>query len=233
MNSKKNDLEKNIELCSQKLDRAEKLIHGLGGERDRWSDMAANLGSRLINITGDVLLSAGTVAYLGAFNVVYRNEIIRDWSDACREEGIKCSDAFSLAATLGDAVEIRAWQIAGLPKDAFSVDNGVIVANARRWPLMIDPQGQAGKWVKNMEKGRDLAVIKYTDPDYLLLLQEAIVHGRPALLENVTSELDPGLEHVLLKQTFIQNGVECILLGDQVVEYNQCFRQELTVLCGP
>ena len=55
---------------------------------------------------------------------------------------------------------LRQWQISGLPKDAFSVDNGVIVANARRWPLMIDPQGQASKWIKSMEKDNDLAVIK-------------------------------------------------------------------------
>ena len=64
MTKKKKDLEDNIELCSQKLDRAEKLIYGLGGERDRWSEMAENLGSRLINITGDVLLASGAVAYL-------------------------------------------------------------------------------------------------------------------------------------------------------------------------
>ena len=64
MTKKKKDLEDNIELCSQKLDRAEKLIYGLGGERDRWSDMAQDLGSRLINITGDVLLASGVVAYL-------------------------------------------------------------------------------------------------------------------------------------------------------------------------
>ena len=24
------------------------------------------------------------------------------------------------------------------------LDNGIMIANARRWPLMIDPQGQAG-----------------------------------------------------------------------------------------
>ncbi|XP_059095302.1 dynein axonemal heavy chain 3-like [Tigriopus californicus] len=224
MTKKKKDLEDNIELCSQKLDRAEKLIQGLGGERDRWREMAAQLGERLLNITGDVLLSAGTVAYLGAFDSVYRLKIIDEWRSKCQEEGIKCSPDFSLTNTLGDPVEIRQWQIAGLPKDYFSVDNGVIVANARRWPLMIDPQGQASKWIKNMEKENRLLVIKYTDPDYLTMLQEAIEKGYPALLENVSNELDPGLETILLRQTFVHNGVDCVLLGDAIVEYNHDFK---------
>ena len=58
-----------------------------------------------------------------------------------KEKGIPCSEDFSLNATLGDPVKIRSWNIAGLPTDAFSVDNGIIISNARRWPLMIDPQG--------------------------------------------------------------------------------------------
>ena len=107
MTKKKKDLEDNIELCSQKLDRAEKLIHGLGGERDRWSEMASNLGTRLLNISGDVLLSAGTVAYLGAFDVVYRGSIVREWQEKCSERGITCSEDFSLTKTLGDLVDIR------------------------------------------------------------------------------------------------------------------------------
>ena len=107
MTKKKKDLEDNIELCSQKLDRAEKLIHGLGGERDRWSEMASNLGTRLLNISGDVLLSAGTVAYLGAFDVVYRGSIVREWQEKCTEQGINCSEDFSLTKTLGDLVHIR------------------------------------------------------------------------------------------------------------------------------
>ena len=103
------------------------------------------------------------------------------------------------------SLQIRQWQIAGLPKDPFSVDNGVIVTNGRRWPLMIDPQGQASKWVKNMEKENSLYAIKYTDPDYMTILQNAIQEGKPALLEGVGEELDPGLEPVLLRQTFTNN----------------------------
>ncbi len=47
---------------------------------------------------------------------------------------------------------VRDWNIKGLPSDAFSTENGVIVTRGRRWPLMVDPQGQALKWIKNMER---------------------------------------------------------------------------------
>ena len=67
---------------------------------------------------------------------------------------------------------------------------------------LLYQQGQASKWVKNMEKENSLYCIKYTDPDYMTPLQAAIQEGRPALLENVGEELDPGLESILLRQTF-------------------------------
>ena len=43
---KKMSLEQNIDLCSKKLDRAEKLIGGLGGEKERWGEAARVLGER-------------------------------------------------------------------------------------------------------------------------------------------------------------------------------------------
>ncbi len=111
-------------------------------------------------------------------------------------------------ATLGDPVKIRAWQIAGLPVDSFSVDNGIIAKSARRWPLCIDPQSQANKWIKNMEKDNRLAVVKLQDPTYSRTLENAIQFGTPILLENVNEELDPVLDNILLKATFKQQGVE-------------------------
>lgn len=71
-------------------------------------------------------------------------------------------------------------------------------------PLMIDPQGQANRWVKNMEKENKLSVIKLTDSDYMRTLENCITFGNPLLLENVGEDLDPSLEPLLLKQTFKQ-----------------------------
>ncbi|XP_055507859.1 dynein axonemal heavy chain 3 [Leucoraja erinacea] len=228
MNNKKKDLEDNIYLCSQKLVRAEKLIGGLGGEKDRWTEAARLLGIRYIDLTGDVLLSSGTVAYLGAFTVDFRVECQTEWQILCQEKIIPCSDNFSLSNTLGDPVKIRAWQIAGLPVDAFSIDNGIITSNSRRWSLMIDPQGQANKWIKNMEKSNRLGVIKLTDTNYVRTLENSIQFGTPLLLENIGEELDPMLEPVLLKQTFKQQGVEVMKVGENIIEYSHDFKFYIT-----
>ena len=69
---------------------------------------------------------------------------------------------------------------------------------------MIDPQGQANKWVKNSEKENKLSVIKLSDSDYMRVMENSIQFGTPVLLENVAEELDPSLEPLLLKQTFKQ-----------------------------
>ncbi|KAF4078180.1 hypothetical protein AMELA_G00196410 [Ameiurus melas] len=224
----KAQLEFQVDLCARKLERAEKLIGGLGGEKTRWSKAADDLQNTYDNLTGDVLISAGVIAYLGTFTAGFRQDCTRDWTKLCKSKKIPSSDDFSLSKTLGDPIKIRAWNISGLPTDSFSIDNGVIVSNSRRWPLMIDPQGQANKWVKNSERENNLNVIKLTDADYMRTLENCIQFGTPLLLENVGEELDPSIEPLLLKQIFKQGGMDCIMLGESVIEYSNDFRFYIT-----
>uniref|UniRef100_A0A674H7Z3 Dynein axonemal heavy chain 12 n=1 Tax=Taeniopygia guttata TaxID=59729 RepID=A0A674H7Z3_TAEGU len=209
-------LEFQVDMCAKKLERAEKLIGGLGGEKTRWNQAACDLQEEYDNLTGDILISAGVIAYLGAFTAGFRQECTKDWSKLCEVR----------SKNLGDPIKIRAWNISGLPTDVFSVDNGVIVDNSRRWPLMIDPQGQANKWIKNFEKDNRLNVIKISDTDYMRTVENCIQFGTPLLLENVGEELDPSLEPLLLKQTFKQ-GI-CIRLGESTIEYSSDFKFFIT-----
>ncbi|KAB1278490.1 POU domain; class 5; transcription factor 1 [Camelus dromedarius] len=124
---KKADLENQVDLCSKKLERAEQLIGGLGGEKTRWSHTALELGQLYVNLTGDILISSGVVAYLGAFTSNYRQNQTKEWTNLCKGRDIPCSDDYSLMGILGEAVTIRAWNIAGLPSDSFSIDNGIII----------------------------------------------------------------------------------------------------------
>lgn len=67
----------------------------------------------------------------------------RDWSD-------HCGTVLQRESAIG-----RARNLQGLPTDSVSINNGVMTVRGKRWPLMIDPQGQGNKWIKKKE-GKDL-----------------------------------------------------------------------------
>ena len=88
--------------------------------------------------------------YLNTIQEEYRSNLVDKWSKHLKQFEIPFNENANLVETLGDPMLIRNWQIAGLPKDNLSIENGVIVQHSRRWPLFIDPQGQANRWIKNM-----------------------------------------------------------------------------------
>lgn len=139
------------------------------------------------------------IAYLGAFTSVFRDQLGTSWVALCQSKNIPSAGKFSLPATLGNAMLIRDWTLFGLPSDNFSVENAIINQKARRWPLFIDPQGQANKWIRNLEKARKIKILKFTNPNYLRDLENAIPYGLPIMMENVGEEMDPAVEPVLAK----------------------------------
>lgn len=42
--------------------------------------------------------------------------------------------------------------------DNFSAENGIIVVRATRWPLAVDPQGQALIWITRLEEVNNIEV---------------------------------------------------------------------------
>lgn len=224
----KKRLEDEIDNCEKKLFRAERLLGGLGGEKIRWSEKAAELNQLLGNVVGDVLLAAGSVAFLGPFTMEFRDEILGEWNKKCQTEEIPCSINFNLIQTLGHPTQIRAWGLCGLPTDSYSLNNAIIVTNARRYSLMIDPQGQANKWIKNLEKDSGLVVIKQIDENYLDTLESALIQGQPVLLENVGQSLDPGLHSILSGNVVQQSDGQFVLFRGKLIEFNGNFRLYMT-----
>eukprot|EP00963_Diacronema_lutheri_P008805 scaffold776_cov347-Pavlova_lutheri.AAC.3 len=225
---KRQDLENQANTCKIHLERAGKLIGGLGGEKIRWQQFVNRLTEDLENVVGDVLLSSAVVAYQGAFTPSYRKILLEQWERCLNQVGILHSRNTSIARTLGDPVTIQCWNAGGLPADDISIENAIIVANSRRWPLMIDPQGQASRWIRNMEKDNGLEVIKVTDKDFLRSLSNCIRFGRVVLLEDIQETLDPSLEPLLLRQTFRHGGGEAIKLGEDIIPYHPNFRLYMT-----
>ena len=231
---KKRNLEDQVTDCSNKLRRAEQLISGLGGEQDRWMALSSSLATMYENVTGDILLSSGMVAYLGTFTSSYRSNAINSWSNLLQSKGIMCSNEFSLSGTLGNQVVIRDWTINKLPNDLFSIDNAIMLNQSELWPLMIDPQLQATTWVKNIESVNQLKVVKLNQGSFIRTIENAIQFGLPVLIENVGETLDPILDSILLKQIVSSNGLPTVKLGDNNIEYDPKFRLYIsTTLSNP
>ena len=134
-------------MCTRKLERAEQLITGFGGEREKWAETTINLEQKLEQLTGDILLAVGTIAYLGAFPENKRQEQLLQWMEKADELGVSYSKDYTLQTTLGNQITIQSWYMNGLNRDNVSTDNGIILSTAERWVLMVDPQDIANRYV--------------------------------------------------------------------------------------
>merc|ERR1719482_1167275 len=70
--TKKNALQVDVDLTNLKLERADKLLGGLGGERVRWKETVAKLKVLMANLMGNIVVSSGAIAYLGVFTAIFR-----------------------------------------------------------------------------------------------------------------------------------------------------------------
>ena len=223
-------LAQEIKDCQIKLDRAHQLTSGLKDEGERWKRDVQTLSTKGEYIPGDSVIAAAMIAYAGPFTSEFRKELESTWINFLAELNIKYTEGITMRGFLGNPVTLQAWNIAGLPRDDTSTENGIIIEKTRRWPLMIDPQTQANKFVKNL--GRDnesgFQIQKASDGNLLKQIEYAIQYGRWILIENVGTELDPALEPVLLQQTFKQGGNVMINIGDKSILYPETFKLLMT-----
>lgn len=70
--SKKQKLQDEAELCLRRMNTANRLIEGLGGEMIRWENTSKKHKSYIYMMTGDSISLAGFLTYMGGFNQVIR-----------------------------------------------------------------------------------------------------------------------------------------------------------------
>jgi dynein heavy chain len=166
-------------------------------------------------IVGNCLVAAGMMAYGGPFTALFRQALESEWREKIKSLGIPVLDNISMKQLLEDPVVTKSWNAASLPNDDLSIENGIIMFGSKRWPLMIDPQNQANKFIKIFGKeaagDAGLEVYKMSDATLLRSLEMGIQYGKWILIENVGEELDPALEPILLKD--VQKGM--LRLGDK------------------
>ncbi|KAM8946996.1 dynein axonemal heavy chain 9 [Pelodytes ibericus] len=213
---------------------ANRLVGGLASENVRWAEAVRNFKLQESTLCGDVLLITAFVSYLGYFTKKYRQDLMdRTWKPYLGQlkVPIPVTESLDPLTMLTDDADIAAWQNEGLPADRMSTENATILTSCERWPLMVDPQLQGIKWIKN-KYGEDLRVIRIGQRGYLDTLERALGAGEAVLIENLEESVDPVLGPLLGRET-IKKG-RYIKIGDKECEYSPSFRLFLhTKLANP
>ncbi|XP_056424627.1 dynein axonemal heavy chain 8 isoform X2 [Hyla sarda] len=218
-----------VEIFRKKIEAASALIDGLNGEKIRWTEQSEVLKTHMNSLAGDVLVATAFLSYCGPFNEAFRNLLLKDiWVKEIRSRNIPLSENLSVVSVLVDQLTVSEWILQGLPGDDLSIQNGIIITKAARYPLLIDPQSQGKTWIKNKEKNNELQVTSLNHKCFHNHLEACLSLGRPLLIEDIGDELDPFLDNVLEKH-FVKSGSSLkVKVGDKEFDVVDKFRLYIT-----
>ncbi|XP_077976399.1 dynein beta chain, ciliary-like isoform X2 [Styela clava] len=213
---------------------ANRLVSGLQSEKGRWSSSVKSFEKKKQTLSGDVLLTAAFVSYHGYFTQSYRTHMLeQEWLPFLKKQKfqIPITENLDPLDLLIDDATIARWNNEKLPADRMSTENAAIVSNCQRWPLLVDPQLQGVKWLKE-HLASDLLVVQLGQKGYLDVIEKTLQEGGNILIENIGETIDPVLDSLLGRNT-IKKG-KYIRIGDKECEFNPKFRLYLhTKLANP
>jgi len=204
-----------------------KLLESLSSERGRWEAGSRTFDVEMSTIVGDVLLSAAFLAYGGFFDQHYREVMWQEWSNHLMEANIKYKPELSFTEYLSTADDRLSWQSKSLPSDNLTTENAIMLKRFNRYPLIIDPTGQATKFLLNEYKERKITVTSFLDEAFLKVLESALRFGNPLLIQDV-EHLDPILNAVLNREIRRTGGRVLIRLGSQDIDFSPSFTMFLS-----
>ncbi|KAH8923510.1 hypothetical protein BT69DRAFT_1319504 [Atractiella rhizophila] len=220
-------IKQEMERVQTKVDRSITLLDSLGSEKSRWEGGSRTFEAQMATIPGDALLSAAFLAYAGFFDQQYRENMWASWANHLTDAGIKFKAELSLPEYLSTADDRLGWQAKSLPVDDLCTENAIMLKRFDRYPLIIDPSGQATTFVMNEYKQRKIAVTSFLDDAFLKTLESALRFGTPLLIQDV-EHLDPILNAVLNKEIRRAGGRVLIRLGSQDIDFSPSFMMFLS-----
>jgi hypothetical protein len=111
------------------------------GEEIRWTAQSKEFDNQIQRLTGDCAIASGFVSYLGPFNKEFRELLMtRDFYGDCIKLNVPVTQNIEVAKFLVDDSEVGEWVLQGLPTDELSIQNGIMVTRAARYPVLVDPQ---------------------------------------------------------------------------------------------
>ncbi|KRY43501.1 Dynein heavy chain, cytoplasmic [Trichinella spiralis] len=211
------------EVQSIKADLIAVQTKNLGSERQRWEQSSDTFKTQMETIVGDVLLSAAFISYAGYFDQQIRLSLFMNWSRHLDEAGIQFRPDISLVEYLANPDERLRWQQHALPVDELCVENAIMLKRFTRYPLIIDPSGQAIEFLMQEYGERKIIRTSFMDDAFRKNLESALRFGNSLLVQDVEC-YDPILNPVLNYEVKRAGGRVLITVGDQDIDLSPSFQ---------
>lgn len=211
-----------LENVQAKVDRSIALLKSLNIERERWESTSETFKSQMSTIIGDVLLSAAFIAYGGYFDQHYRLNLFTTWCQHLQAANIQYRADMARTEYLSNPDERLRWQANALPSDDLCTENAIMLKRFNRYPLIIDPSGQATTFLLNEYAGKKITKTSFLDDSFRKNLESALRFGNPLLVQDVEN-YDPILNPVLNRELRRTGGRVLITLGDQDIDLSPSF----------
>jgi dynein heavy chain 1 len=216
-------LKAEMETVTTKVERAESLLKSLGQESQRWQKSSSGFQAILRSLVGDGLLMAAFLTYSGFFDFKNRSMMLDRWKHTLDVLGIEYRDDLGIVESLSKASARLHWQAEGLPGDQLSLENGVILDHAMRFPLVIDPSGSAISFLMKKYHDDKIQKTSFLDKAFMKTLAGAVRFGTALLVENV-EHIDPILNPLLNREIQRTGGRTLVRIGTEDVDYSPKFK---------
>merc|ERR1719174_3506109 len=230
---KMNTLQASANAMQRQMDAANKLLSGLAGENTRWTEDSKNFAMRRKMLVGDIAVVCAFVTYVGPYNTEFRQHLLELFLEDTQKRKVPAHAKVIPESFLVDASTVGEWGLEGLPNDDLSIQNAIMVTRSSRYPLMVDPQSQANRWIKKREQARitinpNMCVTTLTNKQLKDQIEFTMGEGLCLIIENVENEVDPMLDPVLDKAIIKKGKNLYINVSDQNMDYNKKFSLYMT-----
>eukprot|EP00051_Salpingoeca_urceolata_P022681 m.374555 g.374555 ORF g.374555 m.374555 type:complete len:4634 (-) comp20005_c1_seq12:280-14181(-) len=215
------ELKHSMKQATVRAERSTQLLDSLSGERTRWAESAEGFDAQMETLVGDGFVSGAFIAYAGYFDQNYRDGLTKLWKNFLAKSNIVFKSDLSLPDYLATADDRLEWKTNSLPEDIVCLENAVMLEQYQRYPLVIDPSGQAVEFLLKQYKG--IEKTSFLDTNFRKKLKDALVFGKFLLVqeaENFDSVLNPILNREI-KRT---GGRMLVGIADSEVDLSPEFR---------
>lgn len=210
-----------------KVERSSALLESLTQENDRWTNARIGFGEQMNTLVGDTLISAAFVSYSGFFGYKQRQNFLTEWKGLLSKFGIAFKPDIALVEYLSKPNDRLNWLSNDLPNDYLCLENAIILERFNRFPLVIDPSGQAVNFLSKYLADRKVMKTSFLDSSFMKQLESALRFGTCLIITDVEN-IDPILNPVLNREIHRTGGRSLVRLGDQDIDFSPSFSMYLT-----